>query len=1059
MTVSFCRQKFCFAWILLALGVILSALSLISRARHDAAPDAVQIALEWKEATRLADGAQVPLERWLRAMRVHGAQGAIVDVPSVRELSEDGRLSLLGRDAATPLWPGVARLPQSYRYVVVCRDAALLGRVKYALSAHKTVLAPRPVAPDVLAVALSNAALSSWPVGLDNATIATLRRAKIEPVARLADWQGVTPTNLNALLRGLRADGVRIVVVGAGSASVSAPGDKTLLPLTAYLLRRNGLSLAWVEGDSTRGAGELARASEGFLVRAHSVSAADSLALEPEQLIERYARAARERNVRLLLVRLPRGLRGEADEARSLSAQAHWKRDTFAQQQGFIEALAGEVKRNNWNFAGRPTLTVGLAQRWGVGGRSSRRAILARAGAGLAVVGAAILVLGLFAPLSRRRIFLLATTGVLLSSGLAISSGAGAQITALGAALVFPVWALAWSGLGARRKIVTRREATFAATQILARATGLSLAGGIVVAALLNSWNYQTKAADFAGTKAASVLPVALVFLLLLGEFWPGSNLKHNWRRVLRRSRLVGKRAFPLRDVIILLTAMLVIGVWLARSGNDSGVAVSTWEWKFRALLETLFVARPRTKEFLLCHPALILGALCLLARRRRLAYPLLLLGTIGQISIVNSFAQANNPLYIPFWRTVLSLGLGAAFGALLAWQCAPNLGFSRDKTRWRGWLAARRIALVTSATALLFFGSRRLILQRRYNTLTAPSQNTVWPWPGAKREELRPGVAHWASVLDDGTTLDLLEFDFRANPHLRFGLWDSDLNSSPDKTRPLNRFPYWQNGLASQAAAMNQNGELIACWNGGFFGLLNRKPRTADRAFHLSPIVEDGRAHYAGVNHRWTWGAKMRAGIPQFRLEHQPKFADLPRDFDAATGTLQALMIDGKPLELRPYPWFGELPQKPPIASTPREAGHIPTLDWMHTSREGAGWNDAGKLWILIVKEPDGEAPSRALVNARERGRGGWTLADSQRFWLSMHEKWGVQNAVGLDGGDVAGAAWRKPDGNYEVLAPRIALPETQVATQRLNSDAKFENARDLRGGALNYFYVSEEK
>ena len=297
MKVLLRRNRLWFAWLLLILGVCVAALSLVARARRDAAPDAVEIALEWKEATRLADGAQVPLLRWLRVMRGRGARGAVVDVPSIRELSEDGRLSLLGRAQAASLFPQVSRLPVGYRYVIVCRDAVLMARVSGALRGQKMVAPPRRVAPGVVAVALSNAALSSWPVGFDPQTVATLRRARVEPVARLADWQGLTPVGLDALLAQLREDGARILVVGAGSASVSAPGDKTLLPITSFLLRRHGLSLAWSEGDATRGAGELARASEGFLVRAHGVSAADSLALEPEALVERYARAARERNV------------------------------------------------------------------------------------------------------------------------------------------------------------------------------------------------------------------------------------------------------------------------------------------------------------------------------------------------------------------------------------------------------------------------------------------------------------------------------------------------------------------------------------------------------------------------------------------------------------------------------------------------------------------------------------------------------------------------------------------------------------------------------------------
>jgi hypothetical protein len=304
-----------------------------------------------------------------------------------------------------------------------------------------------------------------------------------------------------------------------------------------------------------------------------------------------------------------------------------------------------------------------------------------------------------------------------------------------------------------------------------------------------------------------------------------------------------------------------------------------------------------------------------------------------------------------------------------------------------------------------------------------------------------------------------LLLFDWKANPRLRLGLWDSDLESSPDKKRPLNRFPYWNNGFASQAAQMNAHGDLIATWNAGFFGLLNQKPRSADRAFHLSPVVVNGHAFYQGTNHRWTWGAQTRGTFPTFKLEHEPSFTTLSRDFDCAAGTLQALMMNGRPLELRTYPWFGEKPQTPPIPSTPSEAGHIPTLDWMHTSRTSAGWNSRGLLWVLVVKEPDGEEPSRALVNRHDRGRGGWTLADEQRFWLSMHNKSGVENVVGFDGGDVAQAAWRQPTGKFQVLVPRITLPTSQKATLRLQCDSKFQDprVRALHGSSLSYFVVRE--
>ena len=298
------RGRLSFAWVLLWLGVTLSALSLVSRARHEAAPASVEIALEWDNATRLASAQGVPLERWLRAMKSRGARGVTLDVESVRELGQSGRLTLLGRAEASALLPATARLPGDYRFVILCRDAALMARVRAAFEGHRLTKPAMALAPDALAVALSNASLSAWPIGLDGAAIEILRRAKMEPIARLSDWTGLTPTRLDALFGQLRAVGARIVVMGAASSKVSAPGDVTLLPLTARLLRRHGLSLAWIEADQTRGTPALARLSEGFIVRAHRISSVDSLSLEPGQIVDRYARAARERNVRLFLIQM-----------------------------------------------------------------------------------------------------------------------------------------------------------------------------------------------------------------------------------------------------------------------------------------------------------------------------------------------------------------------------------------------------------------------------------------------------------------------------------------------------------------------------------------------------------------------------------------------------------------------------------------------------------------------------------------------------------------------------------------------------------------------------------
>ncbi|MDI6828546.1 MAG: DUF5693 family protein, partial [Armatimonadota bacterium] len=75
-----------------------------------------------------------------------------------------------------------------------------------------------------------------------------------------------------------------------------------------------------------------------------------------------------------------------------------------------------------------------------------------------------------------------------------------------------------------------------------------------------------------------------------------------------------------------------------------------------------LFV-RPRTKEFLIGHPAMFLGITSLLSRRRAWGLPLIALGTLGQVSMLNTFCHIHTPLVLSAIRTLNGLVLGLALG------------------------------------------------------------------------------------------------------------------------------------------------------------------------------------------------------------------------------------------------------------------------------------------------------------------------------------------------------------------------------------------------------------
>lgn len=338
---------------------------------------------------------------------------------------------------------------------------------------------------------------------------------------------------------------------------------------------------------------------------------------------------------------------------------------------------------------------------------------------------------------------------------------------------------------------------------------------------------------------------------------------------------------------------------------------------------------------------------------------------------------------------------------------------------------------------------------------LSAPSSLAIWPLPHATQESLGHGITHWTSQGNDGTTIDFLDFDFGANPKLRWEIFDQD----EDDEKPLdNHVYYWNRNVARATKELNVKGSVpvLAAWNGAFFGY-NNKTKGED-AFHVSPVVLRGKSYFNGVNHRWTFGVKNTAQGPVWKVFYKPTRQQREREFDFAAGSVQCLVRNGKPLKVEPFPVTINDIKPQPVPSSPQEAGHIPLFDHMRTCRASLGWSrDNRHLYLLTVKEPDNEGSSSAALTLSLRGAtlpggmtlgGGWTTADVQRFWISK----GVWGAINSDAGSVLQLVYRKPNSLYTFVPPR---QETTI--QRINCGPNWYGAVS-GGGAMMYFLVREQ-
>ena len=121
----------------------------------------------------------------------------------------------------------------------------------------------------------------------------------------------------------------------------------------------------------------------------------------------------------------------------------------------------------------------------------------------------------------------------------------------------------------------------------------------------------------------------------------------------------------------------VAVAIYVMRTGNE-GMTVSGAELQFRSLLDQLLGVRPRTKEFLLGHPALLL--LLLYGYKDNRFLPLLLLAAIGQASLVNTFAHIHTPLWVSMLRAFNGLWLGILLGLAVYWSVQWAVRRGRDR-------------------------------------------------------------------------------------------------------------------------------------------------------------------------------------------------------------------------------------------------------------------------------------------------------------------------------------------------------------------------------------------
>ncbi len=616
----------------LLLATALSLFSISKRYAVETENRSLALATEIDTVESLGAAAGLSPAEALARLRTAGLNAVVLGDDNIGELSGNHQLQV-----------GV----EGARTIISKIDPTVKARVEKGLTLRGYKFSER--GGDIELVA-GPGSVRGTSIGLDPEQAREAKVARMQIIARTINPAGASGEYVKGTLEWMHEMGATMFL----PAGDQVLGRREAIGVTIDTLRETGMRYVTPEFAKLGGDQDMLDHAADIVIRLHSAQTAELDRLTDFDALDRYEKAAREREMRVLLLR-------------PLTLASQSPIESFG---GFVERVSKATAADG--------LTLGVPQASHGPALWKHFSLLI----GLAIAPTVWFAVAGF--VSNRKVRQAgAALLALLALGCAVKTGT--QIMALLAAAAAPVAAFEILDDVALR---LKGPEWARVLQAFLLVSAVSLVGGLVVAGMLNGLPYYVKADEFKGIKVAVFLPV-------LGIGWYAFTRLTDWRGNLRS---------PITWGAVILSVFLAgaMAFMLARTGNDGGVGASGPEMILRSLLDRYAYVRPRTKEFLVGHPIMIVALGLYL--RYRLATPLpskgeglgvrdsaasrmmggwiallLLVGAVGQTSVVNTLCHLHIPVSLSLARIAIGLFLGAIFG-FVAWAVVSSVTRTRAR-------------------------------------------------------------------------------------------------------------------------------------------------------------------------------------------------------------------------------------------------------------------------------------------------------------------------------------------------------------------------------------------
>ena len=664
-------KKFHYHPILLAailVGFIASLVIGMERHAVEENSRTVELAVDYEGLLELAAREGLPAEDVLARAREVGITSLAVYETTFEKFNKNGKANAVqGADLLAAYHTGTLTDP---RWRALVEEGKIVGTEIYVVSHDPVTYAELKEdlfrrfgaarvtvhtvgADEVIAVKDHYEAFEKRNIGLPSNEMRAVNAAGFDVIARPSNYHDCTPDDVRAVFS--RMDGIAVsAIVFSGQETLGAP---KALQTTIDEMRARRLPLGLIEGVTQlqfyrqQGMDEIAEGvGYGNVARLYSIPKDELKKLKIADAVERWVTTDEERNIRINLLRI-------YDEPAPNMSLLETNMKYFADTRAALESHGFKIGRAGMFASYEPSRVL--------------RALVI-----MGVAAAGVLYLSLVIPAFNRRrkavLLFFAVAALIMMMPILIGAGSKVRVVAaLASANLFPTLAIValLDLLRGRRfpKNTPTWRILVAGLVLLGITSALSLIGASYLSGALTDTRYLLEFDIFRGIKLTFVLPMVLVAIAFMqrfdifdGQFDASAGVLGQLREIMATPVRVGS----LLGGLVLIGALVVL---VLRSGHTSGMPVPGIELKMRAALEQLFYARPRTKEFLIGHPAFLL-ALYGAARRWRtwIIFGLVLVATIGQGSMVETFAHMRTPIEMSLVRGIGGVFLGGAIGTVL---------------------------------------------------------------------------------------------------------------------------------------------------------------------------------------------------------------------------------------------------------------------------------------------------------------------------------------------------------------------------------------------------------